>query len=437
MQTTILMIDDDPFFLNEYAKTLKEKYQVHTAQNILDGLDLIEDVQPNVLLLDISLNSAFEGLEALPAIKEKFPWLPVIMVTNHDSHTLFKHSRQHGADEYFVKSSSLNELKKLIYTVLIKYKAPLESEAGVIVESPLMKKVFSDAARAAKYDNSILLVGPSGSGKEVLARYIHRRSDRKDGPFIAVNCGALVETLVASELFGHKKGAFTGALTDQIGKIEQAQGGTLFLDELEDLSPQAQAALLRALQEKKIQRLGGARFIDVDFRLISAVKSDLLSLIQNGHFREDLYYRIGSFVLFIPSLKDREEEIIPLAYYFLREFCKRHNITEKEFTPKTLHILKAYHWPGNVRELKNVIERAVMLSRGKQISPAELQIQQTENKSSGHIPYIAARNYMFREFRKEYIKKALLRNNGNISKTAQDSGLSRRALQNMIKELGL
>ena len=434
METKILMIDDDSFFLNAYEQVLKDEYKVLSVDNSTKGIKLIEQETPDLLLLDISMNTEHEGLSILPYLREKFPWLPVIMVTNLDKHTLAKQAQQHGAIDYFVKSSDLSELKILIRSVLNKYEQKALLPDGIVAESPLMKKVFTDARRAARFDMPVLISGASGTGKEVLARYIHQNSNASDKPFVAINCGALTDTIMESELFGHEKGAFTGAVDKKQGKIQLAQGGTLFLDEMEDLSLRGQVTLLRALQEKEIQPIGSNKKIAVDFRLITAVNTDLKKLVEKGGFREDLYYRIAAYVISIPALRKRQEDILPLALHFMQNFCERNKIKDKNFSQSALRMLKAYDWPGNVRELKNAVERAVLNSRTKDIRAVDFQL----GSSMAHsVPYEFARNNAIREFKEEYIKQALVSNHGNISATAKEIGISRTALQKILKEFKL
>lgn len=432
MKTTILMLDDDPFFLKSYTQFLNDDYNILCADNTTKGIKLIEQETPDLLLLDISMNTEYEGLDILPYLQEKYPWLPVIMVTNIDKHSLSTLAQQKGAVDYFVKSSDLNELKPLIKNTLQKSEKKGRLPEYIIAESPEMKKIFSNALRVARFDVPVLLSGPSGVGKEVLARFIHQNSRLASGPFVAVNCGGLTDSLMESILFGHEKGAFTGAIDSKQGKIQQANGGTLFLDELEDLSPRGQVSLLRVLQEQEIQPLGSNQKVRVHFRLIAAVKTNMQILIKEGKFREDLYFRITVSDISIPPLRKRREDIVPLGKLFIKNFCEKAGIKTKVFNQSAIRLLQSYDWPGNVRELKNVVERAVLNSRINMISASDLQL---EHNGSSSLPYEFARQSVLKEFRKEFIEQALSRNQGNISATAKDIGLSRTALQKIMKEL--
>lgn len=436
MKPTIIMIDDDSFYLEQYKKYLQDAYNVLCAENTLTGADLIEEHNPDLILLDISMRSENEGLDILPAVKEKYPWIPVIIITNHDKHSVFRKAMENGATDYFVKTSPVKELHSLIQSALLKMLPKEDIDGEIVVRSPMMKKIFADAQRIAGFDTSVLISGASGCGKEVLARFIHQNSGRKNASFVAVNCGRLTDTLIESELFGHEKGAFTGAIARHTGAIEKARSGTLFLDELEDLSPRGQAALLRVLQDKEMGRLGGTKKMRVDFRLMAAVKTDITELIKSGRFREDLYYRISMFIISIPPLHKRKKDILPLAYFFMRRVCKQNNLEEKTFSQSALRLLKTHNWPGNVRELQNAVKRAVIFSARREIGVQDLKIEHQYKEGNGRLSYEFAKNNLLKEFKEDFIGRALARNNGNISETARNIGLSRQALQKMIKELG-
>ena len=430
MKPTIIMIDDDSFYLEEYKRILYGEFVVLTATNVHDGFELISRKHPDLLLLDITLDKEYEGMDIIPLSKKKFPWMPIIMVTNHDSHTLFKNAKKLGAVDYFVKSSNLDELKILINNYL-KTTNKLEERNGIIVKSKLMRNVFERALKVAKFNNTVLLIGESGTGKEILSKFIHNNSKYKNGPFFALNCGAISENLLESELFGHEKGAFTGAHKVKKGVIEQAHGGTLFLDEIEDLPLQAQVALLRVLENKVVYPVGGNKPIHVDFRLIAASKTDLKLKIKQNSFREDLYYRIKGYVIQIPPLRKRRDDIIPLANYFMKNFCSKHNIPGKTFTQGALLILQNYSWPGNVRELKNVIETSIPNSYNNQISSNDLQIE-LDDKNKTNLNFKLAKEQLIQKFEEDTLREALTRNNGNITKSALYMGVSRRYVHGLI-----
>jgi len=436
-KSSILMIDDDGFFLKTYTSLLGDEYDVHGAADISSGLSLIDKVHPAVLLLDISLTTEKEGLAVLPQLKKQFPHLPIIIVTNWDSYLISKEAILLGADDFFVKSDNLTTLKITINNLLIKDQSDKRDRSEFLVaESPAFRQVLREAEKAARSLCSVLISGESGVGKEVVARHIHQHSQRCRGRFYAINCGAIPESLLESELFGHEKGAFTGALWKKIGKFEMANGGTLLLDEVEELSPHAQAALLRAIQEHEIEHLGSTQKIHIDVRFIAATKSDLWELTVAGKFREDLYYRLAVYSLHIPPLRQREEDIIPLCHFFLKRLQEKRQVGNKRFTQSTLLMLKTYHWPGNVRELENVIERAVIRCEGHEIRPADLVLQHVSEKSV-HFQYDAAKASAVRNFQREHIKEALSRNRGNVSLTAKEIGISRQQLSKIMRDLHL
>ena len=433
----ILMIDDDPLFLKNYPLLLGDDFQIATAQNINQGMEKLRSFKPDVLLLDIRLKTEKEGLEILPQIKKQYPHLPVIMVTNWDSHTIFKQALQSGADDFFIKSESLEILRIAILNLIQNNKpeAPTENDSFPIAVDPISKNILQLAKKIAKANCAITITGETGVGKEELAIFIHNKSNRRNKPFVAINCAAIPDTLIESELFGHEAGAFTNALQRRIGKFEAANGGTLFLDEIEELSYAGQTKLLRVTQNFIIERLGSTKPIPIDVRLISATRSNLQKLILEDKFRKDLYYRLAVFSLHIPPLRERPEDIIPLCNFYLKKSCETNGYKYKQFTNEALLMLKNYSWPGNVRELKNVIEKAVILSQGKFITSADIHLDSVEKQD--FLPYEMARRKVIDEFTVEYIRKALVEHKGNITKTAKAIGLSRQMLQRLIKEYNL
>ena len=432
------MIDDDPVFLNGYKSLLDAEYVVHGAQTISDGLKLIEKFAPEVLLLDISLKTEKEGLAVLPNIKKAFPHLPIIIVTNWDSHLIFKEAILLGADDFFVKSDNVRNLKVIIKNLLYQNQINVKDETGFpIAYSSVFKQILVEAKKVAGLRCTVLITGETGVGKEEVAKYIHRHSKRHAGPFIPVNCGSIPETLFESEMFGYEKGAFTGAFRRKKGKFELADQGTLFLDEVEELSAQTQPKLLRVLQEQEIEHIGGTQRVPVDVRIIAAAQHDLRVLVEKGKFREDLYYRLAVYPLHIPPLREREEDIIPLANYFLKYFQEKYKRGKKRLTQSALIMLTSYHWPGNVRELKNSIERAVVGSVGSEIRPSDFQLRDVPDNEIGNLSYDSAKNEAIYAFQRSYIKRELYRSKGNISLTAKKIGISRQALTKMMKDLNL
>lgn len=436
----LLMIDDDPLFLKGYQSILQGEFEVYTATTVVEGMNLIEQFNPDILLLDITLKTKKEGLEVLPHIKKQYPQLPIVIVTNWDSHLIFREAVQIGADDFFIKSDNLNYLKIILQNLLLSQSGKPPAQANDVIDYPVafskvMRNVLNDARKVAPAHCPVLISGETGVGKEVVAKYIHQHSKRKNAPFVSVNCGAIPETLVESELFGFERGAFTGAVKQKPGKFEAANGGTLFLDEIEDLPLKAQAALLRVTQELQLEHLGGNKIIPVDVRIITATRHNLQQLVKEGKFREDLFFRLAVYSIFIPPLRKREDDILPLCNYFLQNILTENNIGDKQFTNQALLILKNYRWQGNVRELHNVIESAVIKSRGSEIRAADLFL--LNNAPTNRLPYEAAKNQVVKNFQKSYVKEALVRNGGNVSAAANEIGISRQALQKILKEMRL
>ncbi len=432
---TILMLDDDSFYLNEYKNFFSKYYNFIVTDNLQLALKKIDEVNPDLLLLDIALKFDLDGLEILPFIKEKNKCLPVIMVTNYDSHTLFQKAKLYGATDYFVKSSDLKELKNLIESILAIEKTYASNQNNFIAESKPMLKILELVNRIANHDNTVLLIGESGSGKEILAKHIHKTSKRRNGPFMAINCGSFPENLIESELFGHDKGAFTGAYRKQKGMLELSDEGTLFLDEIEDLPMNAQIALLRALEDKKIKPIGSNNYLQVDFRLISASKN-LNKYITENKFRKDLYFRIKGVVIEIPPLRERENDIIKLSNHFINDYCKKNNIPIKKLSQNSIKILLAYNFPGNVRELKNLLETAIIMGTSDEITASDLQLETAMRLKDKNIinDFKLEKEIKTQEFSEKVIKNALLQNGGNVKKTAKELKISRRHLYNLMKK---
>jgi len=435
VKPVLLMIDDDPLFIEGYTTILGDEYQIIGASNLKQGLESIEKHRPAAILLDITLKSEKEGLDILPLLKQKYPWIPVIIITNWDSHLIYKEALNSGADDFFVKSDQVTNLKNIINLHLNQKKFNDQNKNNFpIACSPTFRQVLKEARNVARTNCIVLITGETGVGKEVVAEYIHKHSRRKDKPFIAINCGAIPHTLIESEFFGFEKGAFTGAIRTKLGKFETANGGTIFLDEIEELDFHAQSTLLRAIQNLEIEHIGGTHKISIDTRFIVATQHNLETMVKEGKFREDLYYRLSVYPLYIPPLREREEDIIPLSQYYLNFFTQKYHISKKKFTQAALLMLKNYHWPGNVRELKNVIERALIHGTGTEIRPADFLLSIGEDISPD-IPYDYAKKIAVKNFQKKYIKAALIRNRGNISRTAEEIGISRQALQKLLKNL--
>ena len=348
-----------------------------------------------------------------------------------------------GADDYLTKPLKSPEELRLTVKKVLKQRqlvtkqmvsqAEVDAQfpSTIIAHSKLMKNVVSLAEKVAVQPTTLLLTGESGVGKEVMARFVHARSNRRSQPFVAVNCAALTETLLGSELFGHEKGAFTGATSDKQGRFELANGGTLFLDEIGEMSVELQTTFLRVLQEQQFERVGGSRTISVDVRIIAATNRDLAQSIQEKTFREDLYYRLNVFSIQIPPLRERKEDIDPLSEYFLNKLSARMGNDSKSFHPQVKQIFSEYDWPGNIRELQNAIERALIVAKGNEIIPEDLPVQLIQNNAN------VSRANSLADLEKAAIFDALTKNANDRPKTAEQLGISLRTLQTRLKEYGL
>jgi len=432
---TILMIDDDPVFLDGYKSILDNDYHILTAQNIESGLQILDSTHPDVLLLDISLKTKKEGLDFLPNVRCRFPQLVIIMVTNWDSFSISKEALEKGANYFFVKSESLDEIKYLINQSLFTNNKT-NNEKFPIAQSKEMKRILDQSRKVAATSIPVLITGETGTGKDVIANYIHQHSIRSDKIFLPVNCGALSDSLLESELFGYEKGAFTGAVKSFEGKFEQANLGTIFLDEIKDLSAKGQASLLRAIEQKEIVKLGSKDVKKVDVRILVATNAILSDMVLKNEYRQDLYYRLTGVEINIPPLKERTEDITPLAYYFIEKISSENNISKKTVNQNVMRMLQSYHYPGNVRELYHVIERALVFSEHQEIRAQDIYLS-GQTKIDENINYEIAKNNAVQAFQKSFIKSAMINSKGNISVAAKGMGLSRQSLHKLILELGL
>jgi two-component system NtrC family response regulator len=428
----LLIVDDDPHIL----QSLKERFvarghAVATAASGREALAAVRRERPDILLLDLQLPDG-DGISVLERLRQDEIEVTTIMITAFGTVDRAVQAIKAGAYDFIQKPFEPALVEETIRRALERAGLRHENralklgrdETDPVAEDPRTREVFDLADKAARTGATVLILGESGTGKEVIAHRIHRR-----GPFVAVNCVALNENLLESELFGHEKGAFTGAIARKIGKIELAHGGTLFLDEIGDVSPAFQAKMLRVLQERSFERVGGTETITVDVRVIAATHRDLKALVAQGKFREDLYYRLNVVVIAVPPLRERRADILPLAERFLRT-AARPGIRLREDAAR---ILQAYPWPGNVRELRNVIERTVALLDGDEIGAAELP---SDMLLSGDAPPGTFHGQVA-DFRKRLIKETLDRCDGNQTRAAEALGLQRTYLARLIKQLGL
>lgn len=428
----VVMIDDEEMYLQMYEKLLAGEYRFFGAADVAGGVKLIRAHRPAVLLLDVALKTDHDtaGLEALAAIKRESPGLKIIMVTNRDSYLISREAEEAGASAYFVKRENLGRLKEMIDSLALELTAAQEPD-GVIAVAPNMRQLLQEARRYARSEAHLLISGESGAGKGVIARYIHRHSRRKDKPFVVVNCAEIPSNLLADELFGHVKGAYTGAHLARAGKFEAAEGGSVFLDEIAELRREDQAKLLRIAESKVVQRIGSNKDIPLDVRIISATNKPLPELLDAGQFRLDLYHRLRQLSLHVPPLRERREDIIPLAQHFLRTIAGQEQKQEKTLAHSALAALKAYDWKGNVRELQNVLTEAFWRCPQREITAAYLRL---ESASEGIALGLRDARH---EFERAHVQKILAAHKGNITGAAKTLGLSRQGLQKKLRELGL
>ena len=456
MMRTILIVDDEPAARYGMRRALEGKYKIAEADSATSARALLAAEPSDLILLDLVMPGE-DGLTFLRWMRANDIETPVLVVSALDSAKTAVDALQSGAADYIVKGYDIEELRTRVANILqlaelgaenIRLRRELVADGQfgrMLGSSAPMRRVFEMAERVAATDATVLVLGESGTGKDLLAQEIHDRSPRAGKAFVAVNCAALPENLIESELFGFERGAFTGAAQQRKGKFELASGGTIFLDEIGDMNPVTQAKVLRVLENRKIERLGGSQSIDVDVRVISATHRDLSAEIAAGKFREDLYYRLRVVTLELPALREHKEDIPALVDAFLAQFGARHSRKVK-INRAALDLLSAYDWPGNVRELRNAVERSLVLCRGDEITAADLP----EEIREGHRPLTPAGTESesaflgesdFREAKRQfeivYLKRKLEEHRWNVSKTAAVVGLHRQSLQEKLRELGI
>jgi two-component system NtrC family response regulator len=445
MKPKLLIVDDDEEIRTQMKWALTEDYEISIAGDRAKALETFQAARPLVALLDLGLpprpNTPEEGFEVLAGILALDPTVKIIIVSGQNEKENALRAVGAGAYDFLCKPVQVDELKLLLQRCF--YLAELEREyrelqksiradlfEGMVGSSPQMQAVFAFIRKVAPTNAPVLILGESGTGKEVAARAIHQRSPRAEGPFVAINCSAIPENLLESELFGHEKGAFTGAHAQRKGLIESAAGGTLLLDEIGDLPLQFQVKLLRFLQEKTFQRVGGRQEIKADTRVIAATNADIKEAIQQGKFREDLYFRLAVVVANLPALRDRGEDIALLARDFLQRFASQNGKSRLTFAPETLQAVNRHTWPGNVRELQNRIQRAVIMADGKRITVEDLELTEV---AGGAAP--ATLKEAREGVEREYILQALKRHNGKIAPAAIELGISRPTLYELMEKL--
>ena len=446
-RSTILIVDDERNTRDGLQRALQDRYDVLLAEDAQTAVQTLESACVDVMLTDLRMPGD-DGMKLLRrAMSLTHP--PVcIMMTAYGSIENAVQAMQAGAHHYVTKPVNLDELELIIQRAL--YSRRIEAEnanlreqidhkfglENIIGESIAMRQVFETVQQVAPTRTTVLITGETGTGKELIAKALHNLSPRKNGPFIAVHAAALPSTLLESELFGHEKGAFTGAIERRIGRFELADGGTLFLDEVSELEPVMQVKLLRVLEERAFERVGGAKTLHVDVRLIAATNRNLKKLVNEGKFRDDLFYRLSVVAVDLPPLRERRDDIPLLVKAFLDEFSRENGKQVRELTPEAMNMLLAYDWPGNVRELRNAVEQMVVLARAERLTVRDVPPQVRGGADLTKISVVRT-GMTVEEAERQLIVQALKETDGNRTKAAQKIGISRRTLHRKLKEYGL
>ena len=447
IRAKLLIVDDDDDLRTQMKWALSKEYHVLEATDGFEALAVFTIEKPPVITLDLGLppdpDGVSEGFKALKTILELEPHTKVIIITGQDQKENAMKAISQGAYDFLAKPVLIEDLKVIVKRAL--YLSHLEAEyrslqMKVIDEpfhdmlgaSPQILSMQENIRKVAPSDVPIMIYGESGTGKELAAQAIHRISSRSDEPFIVINCSAIPENLLESELFGHEKGSFTGAHMQRKGRFELANGGTLFLDEVGELPPSLQVKLLRFLQEHVIERVGGRELIEVDARIVAATNQDLEEAIKEGLFREDLYYRLGVVTIPLPPLREREGDIPLLSKAMLNRYAEENNKKVKDFTAAAMKAMKNYEWPGNIREMENRVKRAVIMAEGSRISPADLELE----RSMVEYTKLTLKDAR-KEMERELVNRTLAENEGNLTQTAQDLGITRPTLYELMKKLGI
>ncbi len=439
----ILLVDDDPAQVMLASEILEpDGHDVRTALSGEEALKALGSEPADLVVADLMM-PGMNGFDLLREIREAWPELPVIFLTGHDDVASAVSAIKEGAENYVTKPFDVDRFRLIIARALerkalrddnARLREIVRSRRGsfgtILGSSAVMQDLYDQIEVVAPTDSTVLLLGESGTGKDLTAREIHRRSTRTDGPFLAVNCGALPGNLLESELFGHEKGAFTGATATKVGLFEAANGGTIFLDEIGTTSESTQKSLLRVLQEREVRRVGGTQSHPINVRVISATNSNLQEAMAQGSFRSELYFRLSGVILHLPPLRAREADIASLAEHFLAQTCHRHNKPMLSFSPRAMERLGRYHWPGNIRELENVIERAVIFAQRSIIGPGDLQLP----GPGGGVP---SPELALDAIVRDHLTQVLERCGGNKSQAAKLLNVPRTTLYKLLKKHGL
>ena len=447
MSGTICIVDDEPSILNTLSSILEdERYQVTIAKTGGEALKVIQMEVPDVVLLDIWMPE-LDGLEVLKRVREQFPHIMIIMMSGHGSVETAVKATKLGAYDYLEKPLDLEKVTILVRNALhqrkleeenINLRVKVERHSKLVGASSVMEKLRQQIAAAAPTHSRVLISGENGTGKELVARAIHLQSPRHNRPFVEVNCAAIPETLIETELFGHERGAFTGAVSQKRGKFDFADGGTLFLDEIGDMSLATQAKVLRVLAEQQFTRVGGEKLIEVNVRIIAASNKDFSQEIEKGKFRDDLFYRLNVLPIEVPPLRARREDIPALTRHFLKIHAEEQGVKLKEITLEALDALARHEWPGNIRELRNQVERLMIMVPKTTIEVGDVLpfMPRGFNRINPLDAYDSLRDARH-AFEREYITIRLRENGGNVSKTADDLKIERSHLHRRIKDLNV
>jgi len=456
MSARILIVEDEKAIQLALRGLLRrDGYDVDLADTGEDAVRKLGETAYDLVITDLALGRGLSGMDVLRASREARPETAVVMITAHGSEKVAVEAMKQGAEDYLPKPFDNEELRVVVRHALERTQLQRENRMllervereysfeNLVGQGRAMRQIFETIQKVAETDLSVLVRGESGTGKELVAQALHQRSARRARPFVAVNCAAISRELVESELFGHEKGAFTGADARRIGKFEAASGGTIFLDEIGDMAPETQAKVLRVLQERSFEPVGGNRAVTVDVRVVAATHRDLEAEVKAGRFREDLYYRLKVVEVTLPPLRERLEDVPLLAQRFLDQVYERLGRERKPISAEALARLVTHSWRGNVRELRNAIERAAVLAPGAEIQPSDFALDGEPAVTSGDplvlpgVPFRDAKRHTVESFERAYLIKALREHGGNVSRTAEAIGMVRQSLQQKIRELDL
>jgi DNA-binding NtrC family response regulator len=456
VKARILVVEDERAIQLALSGLLRRQgYEVDVAGSGDEAITAVRGSAFDLVLTDLALGRGADGMDVLRAAKQLRPECAVVMITAHGSEAIAVEAMKSGAEDYVPKPFDNDEIRLVVQRALDRTRLERENRLlreqiqrqygfeNLIGAGRPMQRVFETMQKVAETDLTVLIRGESGTGKELVAQALHNRSSRKDRPFVAVNCAAISRELVESELFGHEKGAFTGADARRIGRFEAAEGGTIFLDEIGDMALETQAKVLRVLQERAFERVGGTKPIEVDVRVIAATHRNLAEDVKRDRFREDLYYRLKVVDIELPPLRERSEDVPALAHRFLEEVTERLGLEKKRLGESALARLARHPWPGNVREVHNVIEQAAVLASGPTIEEDDLNLGDEAAAASAGLGDVEglgfgdAKKRAIETFERAFLLKALRRSGGNISRAAESIGMVRQSLQQKIRELGL